>query len=568
VINYAYVLTNNGVGDAALFSIVVTDNKVVTVSCPSTTLADGASMTCTGSYTTTAADVTAGNITNTATANALVSSDQIPDQKTAQATINFVAPAPAAGSITIIKTASGGNQTFNFTSTVTGAADFTLTTAGGTATRSFTGLTPGIYTFTEVNLPLHWKLSTLTCTGDTGGAPTTVNVSSLSASVGLDAGEAITCTFANVFDITKHIQQTQAIIQGFLSRRIQLLADDAPDRNRFLRRIPGSLWGDPGPSNGSSISTSPLSFSGSDSEMSSQRSIATSLSQLEMAYVKTQKDQQTPAVFAKAPPSSSPLASTYGVDVWTEAHFNEYRGNIGTLDNRGHFNILYLGADYLLTQSILIGALFQYDWTSESSQLLNSSVAGQGWMAGPYMSARLTPNLFFDARAEWGKSNNAVNPFGLYQDDFATDRWLAQANLTGNWWVGSFRVTPSAGVTYTAEKQQSYTDTLGIVISAKTVSLGQFAFGPEFAYRIVGRDGTTYEPQVSVKGLWDFVKPDAATVSGILVSNDTVRAMAQAGILARLPSGYSIRVVGQYDGIGSSSLRSYGGRVWVNVPLH
>ena len=51
-----------------------------------------------------------------------------------------------------------------------------------------------------------------------------------------------------------------------------------------------------------------------------------------------------------------------------------------------------------------------------------SAVSGQGAMAGPYVSARLTPNIFIDARAAWGLSDNKVNPFGQYQRPFASPR--------------------------------------------------------------------------------------------------------------------------------------------------
>lgn len=188
-------------------------------------------------------------------------------------------------------------------------------------------------------------------------------------------------------------------------------------------------------------------------------------------------------------------------------------------------------------------------------------------MAGPYVSARLAPNLFFDARGAWGTSSNSINPFGLYTDRFTTDRWLAQANLTGNWVMGNFRITPSAGLTFVSEKQLNYTDALGVLIPEQTVSLGRFAFGPELAYRFTGADGIVYEPMVSVKGLWDFVRPNAVAVGGILVGDDALHAMAEAGLMARAANGVAMGLVGQCDGIGSNSFHSYGGQVWLNVPL-
>ena len=65
-ITYHYRLTNTG--NAPLTGITVTDDRAGTATCPQTSLAIGAHMTCTATYTTTSADVTAGRITNVGTA--------------------------------------------------------------------------------------------------------------------------------------------------------------------------------------------------------------------------------------------------------------------------------------------------------------------------------------------------------------------------------------------------------------------------------------------------------------------------------------------------------------------
>src|SRR5262249_22000699 len=59
VITYTYTVTNTG-GFLTVFNLVVNDNKVATVTCQDTILNAGQSTTCSGSYTITAADVTAG----------------------------------------------------------------------------------------------------------------------------------------------------------------------------------------------------------------------------------------------------------------------------------------------------------------------------------------------------------------------------------------------------------------------------------------------------------------------------------------------------------------------------
>jgi hypothetical protein len=67
-ITYTYVITDIGGSIGTLFSL--TDNRVApaNISCPSNNIPPNGTLTCTGAYTTTNADVAAGFVTNTATA--------------------------------------------------------------------------------------------------------------------------------------------------------------------------------------------------------------------------------------------------------------------------------------------------------------------------------------------------------------------------------------------------------------------------------------------------------------------------------------------------------------------
>ena len=46
------------------------------------------------------------------------------------------------------------------------------------------------------------------------------------------------------------------------------------------------------------------------------------------------------------------------------------------------------------------------------------------------------------------------------------------------------------------------------------------------------------------------------------------RAKVEGGVLIRAPSGWGVRAAGTYDGIGSGDFDSYGGSLWINVPLN
>ena len=96
VISYSYLVTNSGnVTSSGPFT--VSDDKATDESCPATaSLAPGASITCTASYTITQADLDAGSVTNIAYAsNGTVTSPTTRDSDSRQS--------PA---LTIVKTAT------------------------------------------------------------------------------------------------------------------------------------------------------------------------------------------------------------------------------------------------------------------------------------------------------------------------------------------------------------------------------------------------------------------------------------------------------------------------------
>ena len=96
VVPYSYLITNTGT--SVLTGISLVDNNVDSApSCPSTTLAVGASMTCTAQHTVTLAELLAGgNLVNIATA----SSNEAPDAKDT-VSIPIVRPNPQSGALTM-----------------------------------------------------------------------------------------------------------------------------------------------------------------------------------------------------------------------------------------------------------------------------------------------------------------------------------------------------------------------------------------------------------------------------------------------------------------------------------
>ncbi len=127
-VSYSFVVNNTG--NVTLTGLWLLDAKITSTSCPTTTLAVGASVTCTGTYTLTQADVDAGHVSNTATATAYG-----PNGAPATGTDTVDTAVTPGPGISLTKTAGtpSGNtagSTVTYTFVVKNTGNVTLTSVG------------------------------------------------------------------------------------------------------------------------------------------------------------------------------------------------------------------------------------------------------------------------------------------------------------------------------------------------------------------------------------------------------------------------------------------------------
>ncbi|MCB0911419.1 MAG: hypothetical protein KDB60_07375, partial [Propionibacteriaceae bacterium] len=185
-IAYTFVVTNSG--NVTLNGIWLLDNKVNSVSCPQTTLAPQASMTCSATYAITQADVNVGSVVNSATATGYSAATGAPTQ----ATDGTTTPVTQTATIAVDKQAGTptGNtvgSTIAYSFIVVNTGNVTLTSVAvtdakvGTVTCPATTIAPGgsttctaTYTLTQTDIDAGHVANTATAAGTppTGGAVT------------------------------------------------------------------------------------------------------------------------------------------------------------------------------------------------------------------------------------------------------------------------------------------------------------------------------------------------------------------------------------------------------------
>jgi uncharacterized repeat protein (TIGR01451 family) len=189
VIPYTYVVTNNGpLPLLSTQNITIQDDKIPTVTCPAIPAAGigvGGTLTCSGSYTVTAADVTAGLVTNVATVGVGVGAQTFATRL--QSNSDTVTVRRFA-TLTLVKTLTNDNG-----GTATTAA-FTLSASGPTNISGVSGnaavtnvsVQPGTYVLSENNVA-----------GYTAGAWSCTAGTLTGSSLVLANGQNATCTINN-----------------------------------------------------------------------------------------------------------------------------------------------------------------------------------------------------------------------------------------------------------------------------------------------------------------------------------------------------------------------------------
>lgn len=434
----------------------------------------------------------------------------------------------AVGSVTIIQQVVGGDTSVSFTSDIA-ALNSSIATSAGSAQVSAANVSAGAYTVSVGDIrDAGFALTDITCNdGDS-----VTDLATRSVALELSPGEELVCTFTS----TNSRGAAQAAITDFLTGRNALILSHQPDLQRRLDRLDGAQAG------GGSATAYGVSIPGSGklpfalSLADGQASASTSLSQLRSVV-------------------SGPDRSVQPFDIWGEALFSDVR--LGSQD--ASFRIFHVGADYLVSDDLLVGVLAEFDSLNDKGALEAGEGEGDGYLIGPYAMARIAPELFAEVRAAWGSSDNLINPLGTYTDAFDTNRALYSGSLVGQFDIGTTtQVRPEFTVRYLDETQQSYTDSLGVAIPDQSVGQGDVSFRPRLQHVVALRSGWTLRPFIETEGIYTF-----GTNANSVLENG-LRARVEGGLDLLSQNGIRASFMAFHDGIGADNFESSGARLAIS----
>lgn len=344
-----------------------------------------------------------------------------------------------------------------------------------------------------------------------------------------DATHAGSVSDALVQEIFDYSDRTLEEIAAFLEARANILLANMPSAQRRFARLKGQA---PSISSPGSILMSYLPILVSGGTLSGSASLA----QIEALAGNEQQSR---------------------LDAWMEGTF----GLLSTNASRGQFGIVSMGADYLLSEDVLIGGYFQIDHLAQHSVAGVATTGGTGWLAGPYLTARLAEHLYFDFTVAGGRAENRVNPSGTYEDFYGSTRFLVQATLQGEWSVGDWTFEPAASGSWFSETTDAYVDGLGVTIPATSIEQAQFTAGPGVRHVMTMSNGARLATHMRA----DIVS--SYKHSMLTPWSSSVHGRVSGGVDIGLTRGGALAFSLNHDGLFSGESRSTSVNVRFTAPL-
>lgn len=501
--------------------------------------------------------------------------------------------------------ASGEDGAFAFTSPESGF-NFTINTTNGDGER-VVAIRPGVFNLAFA-LPAGFGVLDADCS-DTNS---TLDAEAQTGAINVSSGETITCTIVTV----NSLEETSRLIGAFVGARAQLILQNMPDADRRIDRLNGRAATPNGVSAfGMNMLRGDAPFDLSLTERGGNFSFSLSGMRAQQAQSRTDRRAARaawgdgafdPAWMAQsrgadwgargadagtirggfeaqsfgmdagrtsgastaggstsAPQVSAngdiPNASDARFDIWVEGAYAQF----DTSEGDGDFYMLSAGADWIASDRLLIGLGVQVDMTDMTGALAGSSIQGTGYLAGPYLTARLRDGLYFDGHIAFGQSFNQVSPFGVYEDDVDAERGFISAALIGDVREGNWTFRPEGRLSYFREETEAYIDSLSVAIPSLEVETGSFTFSPAIRYRYDLAQGGSFEPFASLESIWTF---DQSNTAAFALGNggfiDTgLRGRFEAGFDFVRASGMRLNTTGFYDGIGTDDFSSWGAQL-------
>jgi len=251
-------------------------------------------------------------------------------------------------------------------------------------------------------------------------------------------------------------------------------------------------------------------------------------------------------VYAKAPRIDVPDWSA-----WADVRGTGFDQSSALADTHGTQLNVTGGIGRKLTPDFVVGAFTGYEHFNFSVEALSGKMSGDGGTVGAYAAYHFAPHWRADAMLGWSDIWY-TGTAGMASGSFTGSRWLGSGGLTGDYRYAALVLEPSTRIYTLWENDNAFTDSLGMLQSARIFTESRVSTGGKVVYPWQD-SGMQISPYVGFYGDYRFSSDNALPVGVPLVGiQDGWSGRATTGVtFASGHGGPSVSIGGELGGIGA-----------------
>jgi outer membrane autotransporter protein len=187
-------------------------------------------------------------------------------------------------------------------------------------------------------------------------------------------------------------------------------------------------------------------------------------------------------------------AAARGIGLWVQGAYTnaESTFNKGTNNDmrfKGDIWAGSVGADYRVTQRIVLGAAVGYQYVDVNTTFNSGKLKQTGWGVTPYAVFALTQNYFIDVSGGYYWLDNEMQRnSNTARANYDGERWSVGGNLNGAWKINNWQAAAAVGYLYVKATDDAFRETgsaaQAAIQASQVTKLGQGRLGGSLGYSL------------------------------------------------------------------------------------
>jgi outer membrane autotransporter protein len=266
-----------------------------------------------------------------------------------------------------------------------------------------------------------------------------------------------------------------------------------------------------------------------------------------------------PAADAAAP------AAVRRWNFWVDGKYSRIETDAAVTGTEGDQINAIVGLDYKLTDRVVFGVLGTFETSDlETGALPPARTETEGYGGGAYVGVTLTDNLVYSGLVNGTFIDTDISFAGIFGST-DSERLSVTNGITGYWYFGTTRLSPSVTFAWQKEWQDAFVDSGAGFNPAQTLETGILTFGNVMGHTFALGNGTAVEPWFGANLDWTLINRVEVSGGPVFPTDETLDLRLQAGLNWTLAENIQLGLIGEVSGILLDDTDTYAGEATLAI---